>query len=117
MSNHDHGFSATDWTFPDPQNVAAICCRHILEGHPVLRVSHDEDDGCWQILCGSSHTGNEAKIVCLGCMVKCDPSLLALSDLPLGWGRQPKRQQRSMDENLQFGVKGNEPPWPTQPGA
>jgi len=86
MSNHDHGLNPAEWKFPDPENVAAICCRHILEGKPVLCVSHDEDDGGWQILCGGPHTGTDAKVVCLGCMVKRDPTLLELAGLPLGWG-------------------------------
>lgn len=86
MSTHDHGLSPAEWKFPDPQNVAAICCQHILEGKPVLRVSHDEDDGCWQILCGGLHTGTDAKVVCLRCITKRDSTLLELADLPVGWG-------------------------------
>lgn len=31
--------------FDDQQNTACIVCCHILEGHPILYVSHDEDDG------------------------------------------------------------------------
>ena len=34
--------------FDDQQNTACIVCCHILEGHPILYVSHDEDDGMWQ---------------------------------------------------------------------
>ena len=85
MSNHDHGFTDSEWAFRDPQNVAAICCHHILQGHPILRVTHDDDDGMWQILCGDSHVAEDAKVVCLGCMVKREPKLLELADLPLGW--------------------------------
>ena len=86
MNMHDHGFGDQEWPFVDPQNFAAICCRLVLEGHPILRVSHDEDDGCWQFLCGGSHVSADAKVVCLGCMVKREPALLQLADLPLGWG-------------------------------
>ena len=85
MPDHNHGFASGEWTFLDPQNVAAITCKHILQGAPVLRVTHDEDDGAWQLLCGAPHEQDDAKIVCLGCMVKRDPSLLSLSELPLGW--------------------------------
>lgn len=65
--------------------MAAITCRHILEGKPILCVTHDEDDGCWQLLCGQSHVTSDAKVVCLGCMVTRDASLARLADLPLGW--------------------------------
>ena len=34
--------------FDDQQNTACIVCCHILEGHPILYVSHDEDDGMWK---------------------------------------------------------------------
>jgi len=85
MSNHDHGFSPAGWAFSDPQNVAAICCRNVLEGKPVLGVTHDEDDGSWQLLCGEDHVQEDARVVCLGCMVKREPMLQELADLPLGW--------------------------------
>ena len=86
MSSHPHKFENDVWPFSDPENVAAISCRHVLDGHPILRVSHDDDDGCWQLLCGSAHSSEDAKVVCLGCMLKRDPSLAELADLPLGWG-------------------------------
>lgn len=36
-------------------NTATITCRHIIDGSlPILYVSHDEDDGMWQFLCGKS---------------------------------------------------------------
>ena len=83
-SSHSHAL--TQWAFDDPENVAAICCIHVLDGtRPILRVTHDEDDGCWQILCGFEHDDSDGRVVCLGCMVQRDSSLEALSDLPLGW--------------------------------
>jgi hypothetical protein len=85
MTDHTHSLKSGNWPFSDPENVAAICCRHVLEGSPVLRVTHDEDDGAWQILCGGSHISEDAKVVCLGCMVKRDESLIEIADLPLGW--------------------------------
>ena len=42
--------------FADAPDTAAIVCRHVLEeGAPVTYVSHDEDDGMWQFLCGGLH--------------------------------------------------------------
>jgi len=78
-------FKPDEWPFEDPENVAAICCRHVLDGSDILRVTHDEEDGCWQILCGNSHMEEDGRVVCLGCMAKLDQTLLELSDLPLGW--------------------------------
>lgn len=85
MSKHVHNLGGLEWPFTDPQDVAAICCIHVLQDRPVLRVTHDEDDGGWQILCGGTHTDSDAKLVCLGCMVQREPALLQLSQLPLGW--------------------------------
>ena len=42
--------------FCDAPNAASIICCHIIESdHPILYVSHDEDDGMWQFLCGAAH--------------------------------------------------------------
>ena len=50
--------------FYDAPNTATITCCHILEnGEPILYVSHDEDDGMWQFLCGKAHETDEAKLV------------------------------------------------------
>lgn len=101
MSSHEHGFSENKWPFDDPENVAAICCRHILEGRDILRVTHDEDDGSWQILCGDQHVQEDARVVCLGCMVMRDASLLEIAALPLGWcaDRDSKLQPWDWDKN------------------
>jgi hypothetical protein len=57
-----------------------------VEGsRPVLHVTHDEDDGGWQFLCGDVHELEDARVVCLGCMASADRSLAELADLPLGW--------------------------------
>ena len=38
-----------DWPFEDPPNMAVITTVNVLEhGHPVLLVTHDEDDGGWR---------------------------------------------------------------------
>jgi hypothetical protein len=84
MSAHSHNLS--HWSFDDAENTACFSCSHVLqEGYPILRVTHDEDDGAWQFLCGQSHDVEQARIVCLGCMVVRDEELAALADLPLGW--------------------------------
>jgi hypothetical protein len=74
-------------SFPGPENQASYTCAHVLEqGRPILRVTHDDDDGAWQFLCGGLHaSAAEGRVVCLGCTVGGDNSLRELADLPVGW--------------------------------
>ena len=75
-----------DWPFDDPKNTATFTVRQIVrEGHPILRVTHDSDDGAWQFLEWGTPRDEDAMIVGLGQMTRIDPSILELADLPLGW--------------------------------
>ena len=75
------------WPFADPPNVATITIRSIVDGsHPILFVSHDADDGCWQFLDGAeAHDLRHAMVLGLNEIVALDSSVLELADLPLGW--------------------------------
>lgn len=74
------------WPFEDPRNTAAITTRLVLEtGAPVLRVTHDADDGSWQFLCGTTDDPADARVVGLGRLCDRDASLLELADLAEGW--------------------------------
>lgn len=78
----------TDWPFADPPDVAVLTTCAIVEGRaPVLRVTHDEDDGAWQFHDGNRAPPHEAdaRIVSLRSMIERDASLSSLADLPLGW--------------------------------
>lgn len=82
-AEHDHRFEY--WPFQAPVYAASFTCVHVQnEGRSVLFVMHDSD-GDWQFLCGADHEASEGLVVCLGCAVSADRSLLALSDLPDGW--------------------------------
>jgi hypothetical protein len=81
---HSHNFDGR-WPFQDTENTAAFCCEHVFAGAPILYVTHDHD-GDWQFLCGELHEGGKPKLVCLGCMVERDATLVALADMPAGWG-------------------------------
>lgn len=73
--------------FQEPENIAVFTCVHILEGDAdICYVTHDEDDGGWQFLCGENHDESDARIVSLKQIVEMDPSVGALSDMPLGYG-------------------------------
>src|SRR5262249_51303476 len=75
-----------DWPFADPENLAVFTLKRIVRGEsPILRVSHDEEDGSWQFLDGGEVAVEEASLVSLRQMTHIDPSILGLADLPLGW--------------------------------
>ncbi|MCM1356060.1 MAG: hypothetical protein NC212_06620 [Staphylococcus sp.] len=75
-----------DYPFEDAPDTATIICRHIVEDNaPILYVSHDEDDGMWQFLCGKDHETNDAKLVSLKWVYDHDPSVGLLKDLPIGY--------------------------------
>jgi hypothetical protein len=73
------------WPFTDSPNTASITTRQVLEGAPVLLVTHDADDGCWQFLCGTTNDPEDARVVGLGQMYRRDATLGELVDLPEGW--------------------------------
>jgi hypothetical protein len=76
----------SDWPFDDPPNVTTITTRQVLEhGYPILLVTHDEDDGTWQALCGTTNDPDDGRVVGLDCLYERDSSIGELSDLPLGW--------------------------------
>jgi len=75
-----------DWPFAERPNTASITTRQVLEaGAPVLRVSHDADDGGWQFLCGTTSDPADARVVGLGRMYARDLTLGELADLREGW--------------------------------
>ena len=75
-----------DWPFADPENVSTITVRQIVhDGHPILLVSPDGDDGMWQFLTDGPVEVAEAMVVSLREVYRIDPSIGELSDLPMGW--------------------------------
>jgi hypothetical protein len=73
------------WPFSDTPNTASITTRQVLEGAPILLVTHDAEDGGWQFLCGTTNDPANARVVGLGRMFERDPTLGELADLPEGW--------------------------------
>jgi hypothetical protein len=78
-------FLMEPWPFEDTPKTASITTRQVLEGAPVLHVTHDADDGSWQFLCGITDDPADARVVGLGRMYQRDPSVGELADLPEGW--------------------------------
>jgi hypothetical protein len=56
----------------------------VLEGSPILLVSHDEE-GNWQFLCGTTNKPSDGALVCLGNILVRDGTLTEVADLPEGW--------------------------------
>lgn len=72
--------------FEDAPNTACIICRHVLEeGADILYVSHDEEDGMWQFLCGGSHEMEDAKLVSLYSVFMGDTTIGKLANMPCGY--------------------------------
>lgn len=80
--------------FNDAPSTATIVCCHIIENNmPILYVSHDEDDGMWQFLCGRSHEADEARLVSLKLVFDLDNSVGVLKDMPYGYYAERKTKE------------------------
>ncbi len=83
---HEHDFAGAPWPFADDEFSDALTTVQVLDDEaPVLLVSHDAEDGMWQVLCGTSNEPEDGRLTCLGCLFELDPTLAAIVDLPLGW--------------------------------
>lgn len=76
------------WPFADPPNVAVFATSDVMDRNlPIVHVTHDEDDGAWQFHSanGAPDDPGEHRLVALEEIVKLDPSIIELADLPCGW--------------------------------
>jgi hypothetical protein len=73
------------WPFDQGPRVAAITVRTVLDGHPILHVSHDADDHGWQFLDGRAPEEADARLISMSHALSLDPSLREVGDLPPGW--------------------------------
>jgi hypothetical protein len=74
------------WKFSDEPMTACFVESSVLNGSPILRVVHDFD-GDWQFH-GDGDSTTEPKIVALEVIVKRDPTVHELHDLPYGWAAE-----------------------------
>ena len=74
----------SDFKFREERDVAVFTTRPVLEGLPILRVSHDAD-GEWQFLCTTTTDAADLKIVALSEIVRRDLSVNELFQLSYGW--------------------------------
>jgi hypothetical protein len=77
----------TNWPFSDPPDTAVFTGKKVVgKVDWIYYVTHDREDGAWQFHGQSGPTPEaEASVVGLGTMIRLDPSLEQLADLPLGW--------------------------------
>ncbi|WP_259392094.1 hypothetical protein [Paenibacillus thiaminolyticus] len=81
----DMGMSK-EWPFADERHTAVLTTLRVLaRRHPVVYVTHDAEDGMWQFHDGEAVSVEEGRIVSLQEMMRLDPSVAELADLPLGW--------------------------------
>lgn len=73
------------WPFDQAANVAAVTSRRVLEGAPILLVVHYSDDHSWAFLDGDALEMEDGRIVGMGTIMKMDPSVATIADLPPGW--------------------------------
>lgn len=75
-----------DFPFKEAPNTACLVCKHVLDKEKtILYVSHDEDDGMWQFMCGDQHKEDDAEIVSLYSVFMLDQSIGELADMPCGY--------------------------------
>ena len=74
-----------DWPFDQPPNAGAITVRAVLDGAPILFVSHDEDDHGWQFLDGREPVVEDGRLICMADVLERDPGVAEVADLPPGW--------------------------------
>jgi len=70
---------------PRPSHTGVYLSKTVNNGtEPVTFVSHDAEDGAWQLL-GDSMSDPGGVISCFHHPIDRDPSIAELADLPLGW--------------------------------
>ena len=73
------------WVFDQAPNVACIVSRLVINGEPVLIVTHYEDDHSWAFLDGQPFSPARAVVVAMSEVLALHPELIAVADLPPGW--------------------------------
>ena len=75
-----------DWPFDQAPNVAALTTVRVLNDHfPILSVTHYSDDHSWAFTCGTTNVTEDGRVVGMHKILKLDPSLRTIADLPPGW--------------------------------
>lgn len=74
-----------DWPFDAAPNTTTFVSRHIFKGDPICHAYHDWALDEWQFLPNRDTRQSDAMIVCLKEVLRLDPTVAELADLPSGW--------------------------------
>ena len=75
-----------EWPFDQEPNVAALTTRQVLEGRPILYITHYEDDHSWSFVHGSGEDfEQDGRLICMAEALELDETLREVADLPPGW--------------------------------
>jgi hypothetical protein len=76
--------AVAEWGFLEPYNLGVSTTSHVLGGDPVLMVTHDRHDAGWHFLSGTTEAPDQGRRVALIELVRRDPTLNRIGNLPLG---------------------------------
>ena len=83
LASHSSSSSASHWD--DPLHPIGITTEAVASGQkPVLRVLHEDGHGGWQFYDGGGLVGSPV-VMSKPDLLRLDPSLRAIKDLPVGW--------------------------------
>lgn len=81
-----------DWPFDQGPNVAAVTSTHIIiDGDPILLVTHYEDDHSWGFQSGKPVSEKDGRVVSMSNILKRDPTVAEVADLEPGWSAERKQ--------------------------
>jgi hypothetical protein len=79
----------------DPLDPVAISLPEIVSGRgEILLVTHDEGHGGWQFLDGQDVSGKKPEVVPKVELLRLDPTIGEIIDLPVGWKATRKSKGR-----------------------
>lgn len=73
------------WKFDQGPDVACITCKSVIDGAPILVITHYADDDSWVFLDGQAWDPDSSLVVSMKTIVDRHPSITAIADLPPGW--------------------------------
>ena len=74
-----------EWPFDAAPNTITFVSRHIFNGDPICHVYHEWERDEWQFLPNRDTEQSDAMLVCLKEVLKLDPTVGELANLPSGW--------------------------------
>ncbi len=76
---------AMTWKFDQDPNVACITCRTVIDGSPILVVTHYDEDHSWVFLDGNAYDTQHALVVSMSEILERHPDIEEIANLSPGW--------------------------------